>query len=229
MSSAHGGVPPAQPRPPQRPRQAAKREWYENPVMVTATVVGAMAAVLALLVTVFVSGPSGDRDAPAEPRGQAPPPAGVGAPSATSTAPASAYVVLHSANTLVVPRPGPLCETSKVDLDEFTVDGPSTGEPGSRVDLHYVRCGTAGLQAAKAEYFGSAPNTQPTPEACERDARSKAVGAVEAADLTVRKSSFCVITTDHNVAWMFLTKKDGCDFSLGCRLTFRTVVWGMPS
>lgn len=148
-------------------------------------------------------------------------------PAATTPAAVGAqaggYRVLFGPENLRVPRadtgPGD-CPDTVVDIDGFTVVPVARIDDGT--DLVYGECFAAELRRVSA-FAGLAPPEQPAPEACEATARSKPFSFLRAEDMTVKEMALCVITSEGNVAWMLLVRKDGED------LLFRTTVWEPPS
>ncbi len=132
---------------------------------------------------------------------------------------ATNYTVLLGPKNLRVPRAvadtGD-CPDTVVDLDDFLVVTVAYADEDT--DLVYGECFQAELRRASA-YAGLGPTTQPSPEACESAARSEPFSFLRGKDLEPGELALCVVTSEGNVAWMLLIRRDGED------LLFRTIVW----
>ncbi|WP_283136132.1 hypothetical protein [Rhizohabitans arisaemae] len=144
------------------------------------------------------------------------------APPAPSTPTAeSGYVAKYRDKLLFFPDP--LANNQAADLD-VPVVGYVEKIDSDDYDVRW-EYGT-GLTGGHSGFFGTTDSDDPTPGRCAADARERSAGTIEAKDLIPGKSRFCVVTTEGDVAWMKLTRKQGGGSDADrARLTFTTRLW----
>ncbi|MGY0064507.1 hypothetical protein ACWY4P_50140 [Streptomyces sp. LZ34] len=101
---------------------------------------------------------------------------------------------------LTVPYPGGACQQSVVDLDVPEVHD----DISNRNEIGYSLCNSKEVSLA-GKNFGTGPSTPPaSPAECIEQAQRRGTGDKDPSDFH-RGDTFCVITSENNVAWLKFT------------------------
>ncbi len=148
------------------------------------------------------------------------------ASSPTPSAPADPFVKVHDIARWTIPAPRSSCGFTMADLDGDAPRARVNTDDQNGDELLYWHCSPVGLQLRNGQAMGRAEKDVPaTGSACEARAQQDAVASnLEPDELDPRRTAFCVVTDEGNVAWLNLLAKEKTS-NPDPNLVFRLVVW----